>query len=73
MKSAVIKRSVVIDHHKTSVSLEDEFWQGVKDIAAERNIPVADLVGEIDKDCGNGNLSSAIRLAVFKHFDRRSV
>ena len=72
MKSAVKKRSIVINHHKTSVSLEDEFWQGLMDIAAIKNTSLSDLAASIDKMRQNGNLSSAIRLGVFKFFDRRN-
>ncbi len=65
MKSLVSKRSIVIAGHKTSVSLEDEFWNSLKEIARERNMTLVELVGAIDADRQNGNLSSAIRLFVF--------
>jgi predicted DNA-binding ribbon-helix-helix protein len=68
MKSPVVKRSVVIAGHKTSVSLEDAFWQGLKQIAADRNVTLSDLVAEIDTDRRQGNLSSAIRLFVLDHY-----
>ncbi len=68
MKSPVVKRSVVISTHKTSVSLEDDFWVGVKEIANQRNVTLASLVEEIDKERNGGNLSSAIRLFVLNHF-----
>jgi predicted DNA-binding ribbon-helix-helix protein len=48
MKSLIVKRSVIIDGHKTSMSLEDDFWQGVKKIAAGRRMTIAGLVHEID-------------------------
>jgi predicted DNA-binding ribbon-helix-helix protein len=63
-KSAVVKRSIVIAGHKTSVSLEDAFWKQLKEIAKEREQTLSDLVSEIDKDRQHGNLSSAIRLFV---------
>ena len=44
MKSPVVKRSIVIAGHKTSVSLEDAFWTGLKEIAAERHITLSDMV-----------------------------
>ena len=44
MKSPVIKRSIVIAGHKTSVSLEDAFWKGLKEIADDRNVTLSDLV-----------------------------
>jgi predicted DNA-binding ribbon-helix-helix protein len=68
MKSPVVKRSIVIAGHKTSVSLEDAFWGGLKDIAASRNMTLSDLVGSIDSDRRQGNLSSAIRLFVLDHY-----
>ena len=68
MKSPVVKRSIVIAGHKTSVSLEDAFWSGLKDIAASRNMTLSDLVGSIDADRRQGNLSSAIRLFVLDHY-----
>ena len=66
MKSSVIKRSIVIAGHKTSVSLEDAFWVCVREIAKERGRTVSDLVASIDADRqgGDRNLSSAIRLFV---------
>jgi predicted DNA-binding ribbon-helix-helix protein len=73
MKSAVIKRSVVIGSHKTSVSLEDAFWRGLKDIAVTRRVPVRDLVATIDTERQQGNLSSAIRLFVLDYYKRSVV
>ena len=64
MKSSVSKRSIVIAGHKTSVSLEDGFWSSLKEIAAQRGMTVAELVGAIDRDREHANLSSAIRLFV---------
>ena len=68
MKSPVIKRSIVIAGHKTSVSLEDAFWKGLKEIADDRDITLSDLVSTIDTDRQHGNLSSAIRLFVLDHY-----
>jgi predicted DNA-binding ribbon-helix-helix protein len=68
MKSPVVKRSIVIASHKTSVSLEDAFWKGLKDIAIARNITLSDLVASIDSGRAHGNLSSAIRLFVLDHY-----
>jgi predicted DNA-binding ribbon-helix-helix protein len=68
MKSPVVKRSIVIAGHKTSVSLEDAFWQGLKQIATERNLTLSDLVATIDTDRRQGNLSSAIRLFVLDYY-----
>jgi predicted DNA-binding ribbon-helix-helix protein len=64
-KRSTIKRSVVVASHKTSISLEDEFWKGLKEIAAERDESVSHLIAVIDTDRQNAaNLSSAIRLFV---------
>jgi predicted DNA-binding ribbon-helix-helix protein len=68
MKSAVLKRSIVIAGHKTSVSLEDEFWNGLKEIVRKQKMTLADLVGDIDIRRLHTNLSSAIRLFVLDHF-----
>lgn len=68
MKSPVVKRSIVIAGHKTSVSLEDAFWGGLKDIASARNMTLSDLVASIDGGRRQGNLSSAIRLFVLDHY-----
>jgi predicted DNA-binding ribbon-helix-helix protein len=68
MKSPVVKRSIVITGHKTSVSLEDAFWQGLKEIAAGRNMTLSDLVSAIDTEREHGNLSSAIRLFVLSFY-----
>ena len=68
MKSPVIKRSIVIAGHKTSVSLEDAFWTSLKDIADDRNVTLSDLVSSIDTDRQHGNLSSAIRLFVLRSY-----
>ncbi len=71
MKSPVVKRSIVIAGHKTSVSLEDAFWSALKEIAITRRMTLSDLVGSIDSDRQHGNLSSAIRLFVLDHYQCR--
>ena len=71
MKSPVIKRSIVIAGHKTSVSLEDAFWKGLKEIALSRGVTLSDLVAAIDSERQLGNLSSAIRLFVLDHYKAR--
>ena len=68
MKSSVVKRSIVIAGHKTSVSLEDAFWRGLKEIAGRRDMTLSDLVAAIDSERRHGNLSSAIRLYVLDHY-----
>jgi predicted DNA-binding ribbon-helix-helix protein len=72
MKSTVVKRSIVLAGHKTSVSLEDAFWEGLKDIAKARRVTLSDLVGGIDTDREHANLSSAIRLFVLNHYQARA-
>lgn len=72
MKSPVVKRSIVIAGHKTSVSLEDAFWKGLKDIAHSREMTLSDLVASIDTDRRHGNLSSTIRLFVLDHYRAQS-
>ncbi len=68
MKSAVVKRSIVIAGHKTSVSLEDAFWKALKEIAGGRDTSMSDLVAAIDSERRHGNLSSAIRLFVLDYY-----
>ena len=68
MKSPVVKRSIVVAGHKTSVSLEDAFWKGLKEIAGGRDMTLSDLVAAIDSERRHGNLSSAIRLFVLDFY-----
>jgi len=68
MKSSVIKRSIVIDGHKTSVSLEDPFWNDLKMIARARSLTLSELVATINASRDHSNLSSAIRLFVLHSF-----
>ena len=68
MKSPVVKRSIVIAGHKTSVSLEDAFWKGLKEIAGRRDATLSELVASIDADRQHGNLSSALRLFVLDFY-----
>ena len=72
MKSPVVKRSIVVAGHKTSVSLEEAFWSGMKEISSARHLTLSELVGEIDGNRQQGNLSSAIRLFVLEHFRARA-
>jgi len=48
MKSSVIKRSVMVADHKTSISLENEFWSGLKEIAANHHMTLSALVATIN-------------------------
>ena len=67
-RSMVIKRSIVIAGHKTSVSLEDAFWNALKEIARARHMTLSALVAEIDAQRQLGNLSSALRLFVLDFY-----
>ena len=67
MKSSVIKRTVMVGGHKTSISLEDEFWSGLKEIARAQGASMAQILTEIDTTRQQKNLSSAIRLFVLGH------
>ncbi len=71
MKSPVVKRSVALAKHKTSISLEEDFWEALKQIAAILGLTVQDLVTKIDEDRNQGNLSSAVRLFVLAHYRDR--
>ena len=68
VKSAIIKRSIVLNAHKTSVSLENEFWEGLHQIADQKQESLAKIVERIDTERRHTNLSSAIRIFVFNHF-----
>ena len=68
MKSRIVKRSVVLAGHKTSISLEDEFWNALKKIANDRYVTMSELVSGIDKQRQHGNLSSALRLFVLEYY-----
>jgi predicted DNA-binding ribbon-helix-helix protein len=68
MKSLVVKRSVVLAGHKTSVSLEDAFWKSLKQIAGCRHMTLSALIAAIDSGRQHGNLSSAIRLFVLNFY-----
>ena len=67
------KRSVTIAGHRTSVSLEPDFWDALADIADSQKRPVAALISEIDRRSGREtSLSSAIRSFVLAHFRQKS-
>jgi predicted DNA-binding ribbon-helix-helix protein len=68
MKSLIVKRSVHPAGHKTSVSIEDDFWKALKDISSARDMRLSALIHEIDEQRNHGNLSSAIRLFVLKFY-----
>ena len=68
MQSSIAKRSIYIGGHKTSVSLEDAFWLGLREIARRRHMTLGQLVANIGANREQGNLSSAIRLFVLGHY-----
>jgi len=70
MKSLIVKRSLVIGGHKTSISLEDPFWNELKFIASEREIRLSKLVSSINASREHGNLSSALRVFVLRCYYR---
>lgn len=78
MKSAVEKRSVVVGGHKTSISLEEAFWEQLKEIARANQCTLSNLIAEIDGSRLHSNLSSEVRLYVLEYvrthgrFTRRS-
>ena len=72
MKSTVVKRSIVVAGHKTSVSLEDQFWEGLRVIAKDQRKKLSDLVGSINTNRKHGNLSSALRLFVLSHYQAQA-
>jgi predicted DNA-binding ribbon-helix-helix protein len=72
MTDGVVKRSIEIAGHRTSVTLEDEFWNSLRDIAKERGSSVRGLVAEIDAGRGEHNLSSAVRLFVLGFYREAS-
>jgi predicted DNA-binding ribbon-helix-helix protein len=71
MNSRVVKRSVIIAAHKTSVSLEDAFWQALKDIARAQGTTLSNLVTSIDVQRQHGNLSSCLRSFVLEFYRER--
>ena len=65
------KHSLTLKGHRTSVSLEDEFWRAFQEIAKAKNRPINDLAAEIDEQRGlNTGLASAIRLYVLAHYQK---
>lgn len=66
MSEGVLKRSVSIAGHRTSVSLEEPFWEVLREIADRRGLSVQALIGRIDAERGEQNLSSAIRVFVLR-------
>lgn len=69
--SGVVKRSLSIAGHATSISLEEPFWRALKALAAERGLSLAALVAEVDGQRAGFNLSSALRVHVLESLDAR--
>jgi predicted DNA-binding ribbon-helix-helix protein len=68
--STLKKRSIVIGLHKTSISLEDDSWTSLRQIARNRHVPISDLIASLDAARENSNLSSAIRVFILDHMAR---
>jgi predicted DNA-binding ribbon-helix-helix protein len=68
VKSTIIKRSIRVDGRNTSVTLEDAFWNSLKEIAHQQNETVTQLVARIDADRKAANLSSVLRVFVLQYF-----
>ena len=68
MKSLVVKHSIFLAGRKTSVSLEDEFWTALKEIAGSRHVTLSELFSGIDKRRQHSNLSSTLRLFVLEYY-----
>ena len=69
-RSLVRKRSVRVGRLKTSLTVEDGFWAGLKEIARERELPLNTLIADINQQRQHANLSSVIRLYVLDHYRR---
>jgi len=69
--AAIVKRSIAIAGHRTSVSLEEAFWRELKALAQRRGLSVSALVAAIDAERKSANLSSAIRVFVLEELARR--
>jgi predicted DNA-binding ribbon-helix-helix protein len=71
--SPVIKHSIMLAGHKTSVSLEDQFWDGLHEIAVNKGVSTKTLIELVNTNRTFHNLSSAIRLFVLDHYKKRGV
>jgi predicted DNA-binding ribbon-helix-helix protein len=66
--SRPVKRSFKIDGHRTSISLEEPFWQALKDVAEQERQPLSRLLSRIDATRGSSGLSSAVRVWLLAHY-----
>ena len=71
--SLVVKHPILIARHRTSISVEDAFWKGLKQIAQDRDMTQSELVTTINFERKHNNLSSAVRLFVLDHYRRQAV
>jgi predicted DNA-binding ribbon-helix-helix protein len=72
-KSLIVIHPILIAGHKTSISVEDAFWNRLNEFAADRNMTLSDLVTTINSKRKHNNLSSAVRLFVLDHYRRQAV
>lgn len=72
MISPVRKRSINVNGHRTGVSIEDEFWSALKEIAARKETALFELCSQIDKDRADDNLSSAVQLFILAYYIKRA-
>jgi predicted DNA-binding ribbon-helix-helix protein len=70
-KSTVVKHSVYIEGQKTSISLEDVFWDALGEIASERSRTRKDILEQVDQQ-REGNLSSALRVFALQYYRTQS-
>lgn len=67
MKSAIVKRSIILNGHKTSISLENEFWLCLREIVDQKKMKLSVLLRQIDNERNHANLSSAVRVFILNH------
>lgn len=72
MSGRPVKHSVTLHGHRTSISLEDEFWRAFREIAQKKDITINALTAEIDTARGDLGLASAIRIYVLTYFQERA-
>lgn len=70
-RSPVIKRSITINGHNTSICLEDQFWDGLREIANEKNETVEDIVSRLDNRRKRANLSAHLRCFILEHYQQK--
>ena len=71
--TALVKRSITIAGHRTSITLEQNFWDALKELACSEDVSVSELVRRIDQGKGDGaNLSSAVRVHVLENFRNKA-